>query len=361
MATIYDVAKAAGVSPKTVSRVLNGDAPVNAKTKALVDAAMAQLNYVPSNAARSMRSQRTGLVGMITGAISMTPGGFEPAGLPDIYIVQGAQRVFAEHGMTLLISDTGGHVDRVPALMQTFLEHRVEGLLHVTEYHQQVELPANPRGTPVVLANCFDAIGTPAVVPDDTAGQFELVKGLIARGHRRIGYLTLPERMTARALRIKGYEDAHKAAGLAIDPALILTGALSDRLHEFDLLWDALDRLLALPDRPTAICCANDKMAMQVYSILTQRGVLVPRDVSIAGFDDYRIITEHLHPTLTSVKLAYEAMGARAADRLLRIIAGTSQPDQPAIERVAGPVTWRNSVVDVSQVVTPFPMRRNDQ
>jgi len=361
LTTIYDVAKAAGVSPKTVSRVLNGDAPVNAKTKEAVEAAIAQLAYVPSNAARSMRSHRTGLVGMITGAISMTPGGFEPAGLPDIYIVQGAQRVFAEHGMTLLISDTGGQLERVPALMQTFLEHRVEGLLHVTEYHQQVELPPNPRQTPLVLANCFDAIGTPAILPDDAGGQHELVKGLIARGHRRIGYLALPERMVARQLRIDGYRSALEAAGIAFDPALILTGALSDRLHEYDLLWDALDRLLTLPDRPTAICCANDKMAMQVYAMLAQRGLSVPRDISIVGYDDYRIITEHLHPTLTSVKLAYEAMGARAAERLLRLIAGTTLPDQPAIERVSGPVTWRNSVADRSQVITPFQLRRNDQ
>ena len=101
-------------------------------------------------------------------------------------------------------------------------------------------------------------------------------------------------------------------------------------------------------------------MAMQVYAMLAERGMSVPRDISVVGYDDYRIITEHLHPTLTSVKLAYEAMGARAADRLLRIIAGTTQPEQPAIERVAGPVTWRNSVADLRQVVTPFQMRRND-
>ena len=212
-----------------------------------------------------------------------------------------------------------------------------------------------------MLANCFDAIGTPAILPDDAGGQHELVKGLIARGHRRIGYLALPERMVARQLRIDGYRSALEAAGIAFDPTLILTGALSDRLHEYDLLWDALDRLLTLPDRPTAICCANDKMAMQVYAMLAQRGLSVPRDISIVGYDDYRIITEHLHPTLTSVKLAYEAMGARAAERLLRLIAGTTLPDQPAIERVSGPVTWRNSVADRSQVITPFQLRRNDQ
>ncbi|MFV0358393.1 LacI family DNA-binding transcriptional regulator, partial [Tropicimonas sp.] len=88
MTTIYDVAKAAGVSPKTVSRVLNGDAPVNEKTRATVMKAMDRLGYVPSQAARMMRSNRSGIVGLITGAISRTPESTEATGLPDLLIVQ---------------------------------------------------------------------------------------------------------------------------------------------------------------------------------------------------------------------------------------------------------------------------------
>src|SRR5689334_18707309 len=89
--TIYDFARADGMSSKSVSRVLNGDAPVNVKSREAVHAAIAALNYVPSSAARSMRSRKTGLVGMITGAISASPGANEPVGLPEIYLVQGAQ------------------------------------------------------------------------------------------------------------------------------------------------------------------------------------------------------------------------------------------------------------------------------
>src|SRR5690606_39839609 len=100
LATIYDVARQAGVSPKTVSGVLNGDAPVNEKTREAVHQAIAELGYIPSNAARSMRSQKSGLVGMITGAISMSPGPDEAVGLPDIFIVQGAQRLLADKGKT---------------------------------------------------------------------------------------------------------------------------------------------------------------------------------------------------------------------------------------------------------------------
>lgn len=353
MATIYDVAKQAGVSSKTVSRVLNGDAPVNERTRKAVESAIAELGYIPSNAARSMRSQRSGLVGMITGAISMSPGPADAVGLPDIFIVQGVQRVLAENGKTLLIADTGGHAERVPELVQTFLEHRVEGLIYIADYHKEVHLPAVLHSRPVVLANCFDERGTAAVVPDDEAGQHGLVSGLIARGHRRVGFLTLPERHVARGLRLAGYRRALDEAGIGFDPALIVTGAVVDPVHEFDYLWDALDRLLSLPERPSVICCANDKMAMRVYALLADRGLRVPTDISVAGYDDYRTICEHLHPTLTSVELPYGAMGLRAAEKLLRLINDAPKPDENERELVPGPVVWRQSVKADGGNVTP--------
>lgn len=345
MATIYDVAKAAGVSPKTVSRVLNGDAPVNARTRDAVNAAMAELDYVPSKAARSMRSRKSGLVGLITGAISMAPGRDEPSGLPDIFIVQGAQRVFAENGKTLMIADTGGDAGRVPELVQTFLEHRVEGLIYVAEFHQKVHLPRSLAGRAVVLANCYDGAGTPAVVPEDEGDQYEVVKGLVARGHRRIGFLTLPAGYTAQELRLKGYRRALEEAGIGYDERLVAVGAQADAAHEYDLLPQALDTVLSGGEHPTALCCANDKMAMRVYALLRGRGLDIPGDVSVVGYDDYRIITEHMHPALTSVDLPYGAMGARAAERLLRLLSGAEQPKaEAAVQRVSGPVAWRDSV-----------------
>lgn len=357
MATIYDVAKAAGVSPKTVSRVMNGDAPVNEKTRETVEAAMALLNYVPSSAARTMRSQRSGLIGMITGAISNTYQ-FEDTGLPEIYLVQGAQRVIAQSNRTLLIADSGGQADRIPALLQTFREHRVEGVLYVAEYHREVSLPAHLRDRPIVLVNCFDAEDTPAIVPDDEGGQFALVDGLIKRGHRRIGYLTLPEQQVASAMRVDGYVRALKSNGIEFDQQLVQVGALPSAVNEFDLLWDALDRVLRA--EPSVICCANDKMAMRVYGLLRERGLAIPRDISVAGYDDYRTIAEHLHPGLTSAQLPYAAMGARAADKLLRIIMGTQRPDEPAHELVSGPVVWRDSVQPRDTTITHLSTRRKD-
>ena len=358
MATIYDVAKAAGVSSKTVSRVLNGDAPVNEKTRRAVDAAIANLSYVPSKAARSMRSNKSGLIGLISGAISAPVRIAEPAGLPAINIVQGAQQYFAEHDKTLLISDTGGRAEKVPELIQTFLEHRVEGLIYVAEYHQQVALPTRLKGHHVVLANCFDRDGTPAVVPDDARGQREVVEGLLERGHRRIGFLTLPVNYMAKRLRLEGYRRALQSADIAFDPALVVAGAIDDRDHEYDGLAAALDALLALPDPPTAICCGNDKMAMCVYALLRTCDLGIPEDISIIGYDDYTIITNYLHPTLTSVALAYHAIGARAAERMVQILTGAEEPNEPVVDLVSGPVTWRQSTTFRDGDVAAFKSKR---
>ena len=345
MTTIYDVARLANVSPKTVSRVLNSDAPVSRDTRDQVEAAIANLGYLPSNAARMLRSNRSGLVGMITGAISNGPNAVAAAGLPDLFIVQGIQQALAGSRMTLMIADTGGMQDRVAPLIQTFLRHRVEGLIYVAEYHQRVSLPKLPQGTPMVLVNCFDDQGTAAILPDDRRGEADLVARLIGAGHRRIGFLTLREDMVAGRLRRLGYHDALRAAGIADDADLVQACDLSGRDGEAQLLWDAIDRMLRLPDPPTVLCCGNDKMALMVYGILRTRGSRVPEDISVAGYDNYRIIAETLFPPLTTVDLPYAAMGVRAAQRLLGLISGETWKD-PGPMLVAGPVLWRQSVTE---------------
>lgn len=345
LATIYDVAKAANVSPKTVSRVLNGDAPVGKATRDAVTAAMASLGYVPSNAARMMRSNRSGLIGLITGAITTSSVPVQAAGLPELLLVQGIQQTIGPSGKTLMIADSGGRSDRVPHLIKTFLEHRVEGLIYVAEYHQPVVLPRIPDDTPIVLTNCFDEAGTPAVVPDDRRGQRDLVKRLIAAGHQRIAYLTLREDIVATRLRKQGYRDALDEAGLAYDPALVQCGELDAAEGETQVLWDAIDHMLSFASPPTVFCCGNDRLALKVYGILRSRGLKVPDEISVAGYDNYRVIAETLYPPLTTVELPYTAMGVRAAQRLLGLISGESRQD-PGLVTVAGPVYWRDSVTE---------------
>ncbi len=353
MATIYDVARVSGVSPKTVSRVINGDAAVKTSTKEKVEKAIADLGYVPSTAARAMRSNKSGLVGLITGAISLSPTQPEASGLPDLYIVQGIQEAMEASGKTLLIADTGGRMDRIPQLIRTFEEHRVEGIIYAADYHQKVELPTVSKATKLVLANCYDDHGTPSVLPNDYHGQASLVRSLIAKGHRRIAYLTLSQQLDATKLRTKGYKDALAEAGIAFDAALVLPaniGLLENRVEE-QLLWDAIDRVLALPDPPTVMCFGNDRMAMRAYGILRSRGLSLPDDLSVAGYDNHKLITQTLYPTLTSAELPYAAIGIRATQLLLGMIAGTTEaPDQPLL--VNGPVAEGNSVRNLPTPIT---------
>jgi LacI family transcriptional regulator len=349
MSTIYDVAHRAGVSPKTVSRVLNGDGPVGEKTREAVEVAMRDLGYVRSNAARMMRAQKSGIIGLITGAISTKNHASTQQGLPDLFIVQGIQRALESSGMTVMIADTAGRLDRVPHLIDTFLSHRVEGLIYVAEYHQEVHLPRLPDDTPLVLANCFDSRETASVVPDDRRLQADLVRRLIASGHRRIAYLSLRPDIVAGSLRPIGYRDALAEAGLDFDPALLAHVDFDQPATGPQLLWDTIDRMLRLDVPPTVLCCGNDQMAMMVYGILRSMGRKVPDEIGVAGFDNYRAIAETLYPPLTTVELPYSAMGARAGERLLQLISGEGRENRsPTL--VAGPVHWRASVNELRAI-----------
>lgn len=349
MTTIADVAKLAGVSFKTVSRVINGDAPVGEETRKKVEAAIAELGYVPSSAARMMRSNKSGLIGLITGALSQKIEPAEPTGLPDLYIVQGVQQGLAASGKTLMIADTDSDSARVEGLIRTFLQHRVEALIYVAEYHRKIELDLSNISQPVVLVNCFDNAKTPAIVPDDERGQYDLVMDLVQSGHKRIAYLTLAPEMEATNLRVAGYRRALESSGLAVDESLILQARSDIITDDGSYLMSALREVLAMPDRPTVICCGNDEMALSAYGILRSRGLKVPEDMSVAGFDNYRAIAETLYPPLTTVELPYRKMGQAAAERVLSLIeSNENSTGQP--EKIAGPVHWRSSVTALTSV-----------
>lgn len=348
MATIYDVAKAAGVSPKTVSRVMNDDGPVRESTRKAVLTAMRDLGYVPSTAARAIKSNKSGLIGLITGAISARLDAEDAGGLPDLFIVQGIQSVISRSGKTLMIADTGGDLDRVEALTRTFREHRVEGLFYVADRHQKVDLPLPSDGCQTVLVNCYDQRGTLSVLPDDRSGQRELTAALIGDGHRRIAMVTLDAGLDATVLRLAGYRDALTAAGIEADPALIRGTAHYGTPAERELIRTAVDDLLELPDPPSVIACGNDRLAMMVFDHLRQRGLAIPGDVSVAGYDDHRQIAKTLEPALTTVELPYRAMGERAASLLLEHITAPSAAPRCAPILVSGALRQRQSVAPVS-------------
>lgn len=196
-----------------------------------------------------------------------------------------------------------------------------------------------------MLVNAFDETGTPCVLPDDAHGQHALVRALIAHGHRRIGFLTLATRLVAHDLRLAGYRQALGEAGIAYDPALVIDADHNGGPEEQEALREAIETMLALPVPPSVLCCGNDRIAMTVYGILRTRGIAVPGDMSVAGYDDYRVVSETLFPPLTTMELPYRRMGEEAADMMLAALRGEHAAAPGARVIVPGSLRWRASVL----------------
>ncbi len=339
MANIFDVAQLAGVSIKTVSRVVNREGSIRPETMEKVQRAIELLGYEPHHGARLMRSGKSGQIGFMTGLFSDAEAGSTRAGLSELHILRGAQQASRAARKTLLVADTGGG-DRqnVEALLKTFATYRVEGVVYAANFHRQVLLP-KPKGMPLVLANCFDQLGTPAVLPDDYLGQARVVDHLVRRGHRRIGYIGIDEDMVAGRLRKAAFIATCARHGL--DPAdfPVRIGSKLEPGGPFLPLPAALRELVALSPRPTALCFGNDVMAMHGARLLEELGVRVPQDMALMGFDDDATICEAMRPQLSTVALPYFEMGIAAVERLLADNAAPGEPWQ----LVAGDVVERDS------------------
>lgn len=341
MATIFDVAQLAGVSIKTVSRVVNREAKIRPETMEKVRRAIELLGYEPHQGARLMRSAKSGLIGFITGLFSDAEVATPRGGLSDLHILRGAQLASRAAGKTLLATDMGGGPHTVDALLRTFAAHRVEGVIYTAPYHQQVLLP-QPKNTPLVLVNCFDLARTPAVVPDDALGQSRVVDHLVAMGHRRIGYVGVDENMVAGRLRKAAFLESCARHGLAARHCPVRIGSTMQGHDPFVPLAAALEDIVRLAGRPSALCVGNDIMALHAIRLLEALGLNVPQDIALMGFDNDELICEAVRPRLSTVVLPYYEMGRVGVERLLELIAGQSAPAN-AWQRVAGDVVIRDS------------------
>nr|WP_315247291.1 LacI family DNA-binding transcriptional regulator [uncultured Albidiferax sp.] len=338
MATIIDVAQLAGVSIKTVSRVVNREGSIRPETMEKVSRAIEMLGYEPHHGARLMRSGKSGQIGFITGLFSDAEVGSTRAGLSELHILRGAQQACRQARKTLLVADMGGDQNTVEALLKTFTSYRVEGVIYAASYHQQVVLP-KPKDTPLVLVNCFDRLGTPAVLPDDALGQTRVVDHLVACGHRRIGYVGIDEDMVAGRLRKAAFMATCARHGLAVEDCPVRIGSKLESGGPFLPLQAALRSLVALEPRVTALCFGNDVMALHGARLLDELGVRVPQDMALMGFDDDHTICEAMRPQLSTVALPYFEMGIAAVERLLSTGAAPSEPWQ----LVAGGIVERDS------------------
>jgi len=332
---LRDVARKAGVSITTVSIVLNGKAGSNIppETQGRVVAAAAELGYRPNAMARGLRQRRSETIGFLSDEIATTP--FAGA------MIQGAQDAAWESGIVLLLVNTGRDRDIEARALDIMHERRVDGLIYATMYHQVVDPPAALREVPSVLldARARD-LSLASVVPDEVNAARRAVQILLVRGHRRIGFVNTTDRVPAAFERLDGFRSALAEHGIAFDASLVAAGEGSDPATG-EL---AAARLLDLADRLTGLFCFNDRMAMGAYRAIRRRGLRVPEDVSVVGFDNEEQIAPWLEPPLTTLALPHYQMGRWAVEYLLTQASASGSSTEPLQYRMPCPLIERSSV-----------------
>ncbi|GAB3384513.1 LacI family DNA-binding transcriptional regulator [Amycolatopsis echigonensis] len=304
-AKLRDVAEHAGVSVRTVSNVVNGFQYVSSATRERVQASIDALGYRPNLAARTLRRGRTGLIALVVPEIDSP------------YFAELAARTSAlaeARGLTLLIDQTGGDAEREKALLQGKRSQLVDGVLFSPWAVAPAELAARTDSVPLVLLGEHDGADiVDHVAIDNVAAAREATEHLVRTGRRRIAAVGLqPASLNATARqRLAGYREALAAAGLASDPDLEVP---VQRLHRADG-YRAMQALLELPQPPDALFCFTDEIALGALRAAADRGVAVPSDVALVGFDDIEDGRFSV-PALTTVSPDKDRIAELALDRL---------------------------------------------
>jgi LacI family transcriptional regulator len=310
--TIADVARQAGISIATVSRVLNGIGSVSERTDRRVRAAIDDLNYVPRSAARVLASRKTDTLGLLLPEIGGTF--FQP-------LLRGIEAGASEAGYDLLINTT--NIPRPRHLLWRPLgEHNTDGLLVFTDSVDLQELTRlSNNGFPIILLHQTPPreLDIPVTTIENQSGARNIVDHLIeVHGCRRIAFLRGPHDHEDSALREQGYRQALQAHGISFDPALVARGNFN---HE--VAHRAVRGLLEQGVRFDGVFSGDDDSAIGVLLALREAGCKVPEEVAVVGFDD-QVFAASLIPPLTTVRAPTEQVGREAVRQLVRIIHGES-------------------------------------
>ncbi len=338
MHTINDVASRAGVSIKTVSRVVNREPNVSEDTAQKVLKAIRELRYRPNFSARNLASPRAFLVAVLYDNPS------------DSYVVSVLEGVLAaceaaDFGVLLQPFDAASPrlCDHVHDMLA---QRRPSGLVLTPPLCDLASLIAqlDADGTRYVSIAPYDENhGKPFVSIDDARASRDLTEYLLSRGHRRIGFIKADPRHGAASRRLLGYLEALRSNGIAVDERLIATGLLS-----FESGVECARRLLREPNRPTAIFASNDDMAAGVLHAAHELGLQVPAELSVAGYDDVPI-ARYVYPSLTTVRQPIRAMAAGAVQCLLESMRPKSGAPAPGdiVRRYDYEIIIRDSVASV--------------
>jgi LacI family transcriptional regulator len=316
--TIKDVARRAGLSPSTVSRSLNNSGYVSAETRRRVEDAVAALGYQPNWLARGLRGKPSRLIGLIIPDISNT------------YYTAIAQAVSGtlrahDYEMMLCVNEEDAGIDL--HFLQLLQQKRVDGILYAH--------PANGSNSPTLRQLALS--GMPivelnrqrekdildATLADNYQGAAMMTEYLIRRGHQRIGFILGETSIVTGEERLKGYRSALNDAGLSLEPSYVRTGSFTRRHGEA-----ATRDLLDLPEPPTVIFAASNRILTGVLAVLDERRLAVPEDMSVVSFDDSEWMSIW-RPPITCVDVAVDEMAQLAADLLLKRIEAPSQARKP--------------------------------
>ena len=301
--TMSDVARAAGCSQSTVSLVLNANTSVqiSKETRSRVVRLARELGY-EAPALRGLNRDPPispdGHIAFVIDYMSTSPEA--------VVSLDGIRQATEQTGNVVLVVETGNDPELEPKALELLIEHGVAAIIYGCVFTREVELPKILRttATPVYLLNCYTRdLCRPAVVPGEKAGGQRATNALVSAGHRKIGTITGEPFMEATKDRLEGYRTVLATADVPFDPTLVVEGDWSASAG-----FRGTEQLLDLPNPPTAIFCQNDRMAIGCYEALKGRGLSVPEDISVIGFDDEEI-ARHLYPPLTSLVLPHRAMG----------------------------------------------------
>ncbi len=305
--TITDVARRAGVSMKTVSRVMNNENSVSEKTRQKVKDAARELNYTPNLAARGLASSKSYLIAMLYDIPS--PG-------YTIDIQKGATRACREHGYHLIVEPLDVSQPDFMDHIENLLGHlRVDGVIlapPLCDRPEVVQLLSRRNVSYIPIAPSSHHGDIPVVKMDDERAAREMTHHIIGLGHKDIGFIKGHPRHSASALRYQGFREAMRSSGLRINPDWVVEGEFTYRSGA-----EAGRRILEGAERPTAIFASNDDMAAGVVSIAARLGLSVPEDISVCGFDDTPLASS-VWPQLTTIRQPVRDMGFKAAELLLK-------------------------------------------
>lgn len=310
--TIQDVAKTAGVSVSTVSRVLNGKVDVASETQDRILSVIDDLGYTTNLAARSMRSRKKNLVGLVMPDIAY-PFAIE--------VMKGANQAIAESEFDLLVYTTGDvrksgrafHEQKYVSLLTNSIS---DGVIIVAPVAGEFNIDA-----PIVSIDPLASNPNyPAVHATNYQGALDAMNYLLGLGHRRIGFISGCAELESSNRRLRGYREALVKAGIPVDEQLIASGDYTTVTG-----ISGARELLALEEPPTAIFASNDQMAMGVYQVAEEMGLRIPDDLSVVGFDN---ITESKYMGLTTVDQFISEMGYVATQMLIKLINGIPLEDQ---------------------------------